>query len=360
MITVTGGVPAPDLAEIGISVDAVLADFLEGKSRSAGSPHLLELIDILRGFLFAGGKRIRPLMCICGWRAAGGQGTPEPVLRAAASLELFHAFALIHDDVMDSSAARRGHPTVHRTLADRHQHRGIAADAERFGTNAAILLGDLALTWADEMFHTADFTPDQTRATRPVLDAMRTEVMFGQYLDLVATGRPTGDVDHALAVSRFKTAKYTVERPLHVGAALAGAGPAVMDACTAYALPLGEAFQLRDDLLGVFGNPAATGKSVVDDLREGKCTVLMALAVRAATPAQLRLLREVVGRPDIDERQADAVRTVLEATGARQEVERMIAHRLRTAVAALDAAPFPDTVAAVLRRLARIVSERTS
>jgi geranylgeranyl diphosphate synthase type I len=348
----------PDLMDIRQAVDAALAEFLAAKRRSA-TPALRELIDTLGGFIFVGGKRIRPVMCICGWYAAGGRRDPGPVVRAAASLELFHAFALIHDDVMDDSALRRGRSTVHRLLAHRHRSRGGPGNADRFGLNAAVLLGDFALALSDELLHTG-LTPVQLRAALPVVDTMRTEVVFGQYLDLLGAGRPTGDVAHAMEVSRYKTAKYTVERPLHLGGALAGCDTAVTDACTAYALPIGEAFQLRDDLLGAFGDPAATGKPATDDFREGKCTVLMALAVLRATPAQRALLHAVVGRPDLTEEQADAVRGVLEATGARLAAERMITRRCRRALAVLDRASFPEAATAAMRQLVHATSARTS
>jgi len=356
--------PAPsasalDTVEIRRAVDAVLADFLDQKLRAAHCPQLAGLIETLRDFVFAGGKRIRPVLCVCGWHAAGGRGDLGPVLRVAASLELFHAFALVHDDVMDGSVTRRGRPSVHQTLADSHRRRG-GTDAARFGANTAILLGDLALVWSDEMLHTAALPSARRQDALAVLDTMRTEVMFGQYLDLVASGRPVSDVEHALATVRFKTAKYTIERPLHLGAALAGADETIGKACTAYALPLGEAFQLRDDLLGVFGDPERTGKPAVDDLREGKGTVLIALAVNEATPVQLRVLRVLVGCPGLDDRQADAVRAVLEATGARQKVEHMIAHRCRRALAVLETAPFPPAVTATLRRLTQDVCVRNS
>ncbi|MFF7977391.1 polyprenyl synthetase family protein [Streptomyces sp. NPDC007905] len=348
----------PGLPGIRQAVDAVLAEFLAAKRRSA-TPDLRELIDILEGFLSAGGKRIRPVMCICGWYASGGRGEPGPVVRAAASLELFHAFALIHDDLMDNSHIRRGRPTVHRLLADRHRSQGGSGNADRFGMNAAVLLGDFALALSDELLHTG-LTPIQLRAALPVIDAMRTEVMFGQYRDLLGTGRPTAGVAHALELIRYKTAKYTVERPLHLGGTLAGCDTAATDALTAYPLPVGEAFQLRDDLLGAFGDPAKPGKPVTDDFREGKCTVLMALAVVRATSAQLRALHELVGRSGLTEEQADSIRIVLEDTGARLAVERMIARRCRRALAALDRAPFPEPATTALRHLAYATSVRTS
>ncbi|WP_407547538.1 polyprenyl synthetase family protein [Streptomyces sp. Pv4-95] len=351
----------PDLLSIRRAVDAVLEEFLSVKARAAsGGGWPGEVTDVLHQFLFVGGKRLRPLLCVCGWHAAGGHGAPGPVVRTAAALELFHAFCLIHDDVMDGSATRRGHPTVHRALAARHQDGRTRATAERLGAGAAILAGDLALVWSDELLHTAGLTPAQLAAVLPVIDTMRTEVMYGQYLDLLAAGRLATDVEVALRVIRYKTARYTCERPLLLGAALNAAPPPVSRALSAWALPLGEAFQLRDDLLGVYGDPQVTGKPVLDDFREGKHTVLLALAVRRATGTQRALLEGLVGDPGLDGEGAARIREVLEATGARTEVEGMIAARYEQALTALEAAPFPPATVLALRHVAALATERTS
>ncbi|WP_306665276.1 polyprenyl synthetase family protein [Streptomyces morookaense] len=347
-------------ARIRCEVRTVLENFFADRIRSAASQHLADLVAVLRGLVLAGGKLIRPTMCICGWQAARGKGDLGPLLRVAASLELFHAFALIHDDVMDESETRRGRLSAHRALTTMHRRRGLPGDSSKFGRNTGILLGDLALSWSDEILQTAGLTATQLRAALPVLHAMRTEVVLGQYLDLLNTGGLDGDVQQALTTIRFKTAKYTFERPLHLGAVLAGADRSVTEACSAFALPIGEAFQLRDDLLGVFGDSAETGKPTLDDLREGKQTALMAFAAMRATPAQLGILQASVGNPALDAAQACAVRTVLEETLARQEVERLIAGRRREALHALDRAPFPQAVVAMLRRVADSATERTS
>ncbi|MFE0062278.1 polyprenyl synthetase family protein [Streptomyces sp. NPDC059003] len=309
----------PDLSAARQQVDTVLAHFLERKTTTAAPQHLpTETIEALTSFLRAGGKRLRPMLCVTGWHtAAGHQPPPAAVLQVAAALEMFHAFCLIHDDIMDRSLTRRGQPTVHRALADRHTASRPRALAEQFGNAAAILIGDLALTWSDEIIHTAGLTLVQLTTILPLLDAVSTEVMYGQYLDLTATGRPTDDVGQALTVIRYKTAKYTIERPLHIGAALANGSTPLSDTLTAYALPLGEAFQLRDDLLGVFGTPEQTGKSCLDDLREGKHTVLVALALQIATTRHASLLRSLLGRADLTEAQATQIRTILTITGAR-------------------------------------------
>lgn len=341
------------------SVDDALADFLTEKDRAATQPHLPYLSGLVRDFL-SGGKRIRPLLCVTGWQAVGGVENAGPVFRVAACLEMFHAFALIHDDVMDLSDTRRGRPTVHRTLAAQHASCRSPDEVEWFGMSAAVLLGDLALTWSDELLHWAGLEPAQLAAVLPLVSQMRTELMLGQYLDLHATGGLTDDVEATLNVYRYKTAKYTIERPLHVGAAIAGAGPEAMAAFTAYALPLGEAFQLRDDLLGVYGDPLVTGKSRLDDLRAGKNTTLTALALRAADKRQDATLRRLLGDPLLDEEGAGVVRRIFEAVHARETVERMIDDRQQQALGALDDAPFTADAVGALKRIARMATARNS
>ncbi|ANW16759.1 polyprenyl synthetase family protein [Streptomyces clavuligerus] len=353
--------PELDLLANRRAVETCLEGFLVGKQRAAAE-HCMpaEVVQTLRNFVFAGGKRLRPLLCICGWYAGGGAGDMAAVVQAAASLEMFHAFALIHDDLMDHSDTRRGKPTVHRSLAAHHSALRGQEAASHLGTGGAILVGDLALAWSDELLHTAGLTPDRLAAVLPVIDGMRTEVMYGQYLDLCAAGDPTLDLDAALTVARYKTAKYTCERPLHIGASLAGAGLAVLEACTAYALPLGEAFQLRDDLLGVYGAPEQTGKPVLDDLRGAKHTVLLALALQRADAAQRKVLHLLLGNPGLDEHDAVRIRGILTATGARAEVERLIRNRHAQAHQALDQASFPPSTARTLRRIADAATVRAA
>ncbi|WP_445269495.1 polyprenyl synthetase family protein [Streptomyces sp. DSM 41634] len=240
------------------ATDRVLGAFLDAQARTALGPEHASAARDIGGLIAAGGKRIRPQFCVLGWHAASSEGEPEALARAAASLELFHLFALIHDDVMDGSALRRGRPTLHRALAARYR---AHADPDHLGVNAAILIGDLAFAWSQQMLHTAGLAPGRLAAVLPVMDAMRCGVMYGQYLDLLATGAPEPlALDEVLAVARFKTATYTVERPLHLGTVLAGSEPPLLEALSRFALPLGEAVQLRDDLLGVFGAPGRTGK----------------------------------------------------------------------------------------------------
>ncbi|WP_172387764.1 polyprenyl synthetase family protein [Streptomyces sp. MNP-20] len=340
--------PALDLRQLRESVEEVLDGFFARKAADR-APHLPDLATPLQRFVAARGKRIRPIFTLVGWHAADGGSVPA-VRHLAAALELFHAFALIHDDVMDRSDTRRGHPTLHRAFA--HRYRGAPAAAEQFGTGAAILIGDLALVWSDELLHIGNPTPQQLAAVRPLLDEMRTELVLGQYLDLAHSGCQQPDVQAALTVIRYKTAKYTVERPLQLGAALAGADQNLLTVLTSYALPLGEAFQLRDDLLGVFGDPAATGKPSLDDLREGKATVLIALALTRADRAQADQLRLFLGCPTLTEDQAHVARRIITATGAVEIVETMISERYEQAMTALATAPIDPAAKDALRRLA--------
>ncbi|MCU1601808.1 MAG: Polyprenyl synthetase [Frankiales bacterium] len=306
-------------------VQLALDAFLDAHEPSllAMADELAPLADEVRAFL-SGGKRLRPGFCFWGHLGAGGKDSDD-LVRAAASLELFQAAAIIHDDVMDGSDTRRGRPAVHRRFAAMH--------GEQFGTGAAILLGDLCLSWSDEMLVGSGLLTEQSRA---VFDTMRAELMAGQYLDLLEQATGGGTVESALRVARYKSAKYTIVEPLHLGATTAAAGPEVLEAYSAYGLPLGIAFQLRDDLLGVFGDPAVTGKPAGDDLREGKRTVLVATALRSATGAQAEVVRTRLGDPGLDADGVAALQQVLVETGAVDEVEARITSSTEEALAALD------------------------
>ncbi|MFE3194262.1 polyprenyl synthetase family protein [Nocardia sp. NPDC059240] len=359
MSTPTIAVSPLDRTAMRVRVEAALYEFLGEKAESAAAAGLpTEVVDAVRSFLFAGGKRIRPMFCVLGWHAGGGVDLPDAVVRVAAAVELFHAAVLIHDDIIDDSDTRRDQPTVHRSVADRRGARDHST-AARFGTHAALLIGDFGLVWSQELLHTAGLPPDRMAAAATVLDAMRTEVNYGQYLDLLTTGKPTRDLDQALEIIRYKTAAYTVVRPLQLGAALAGAGPDVARALSDYGGPLGEAFQLQDDLLGVFGDPARTGKSIDDDLRSGKHTVLLALALHYADPNQRAQLEALIGNPRLDAHGAAVCRRILAAT-ARPKVERMIRDRWLLVQRTLARAPFPPPAVSGLRSIADSVIARTA
>jgi geranylgeranyl diphosphate synthase type I len=294
------------------------------------------------GTLLQGGKRLRAAFLYWGYRAGGGPDT-EAVIRAATAMEFFQAAALLHDDVMDDSDTRRGMPATHRRLADEHAAAGWAGSGDRFGIAGAILGGDLCLIWSDELFATSGLPVAELTRARPIFDRMRTQLMGGQFLDVLESARGWDEltteqrVARARTVIRYKSAKYTIEHPLLIGAAAADVSPSDLDALSTYGLDLGEAFQLRDDLLGVFGDPAHTGKPAGDDLREGKRTVLVALTVDQASPSTLALFDALLGAPDLDETGVDELRATITASGAPDRVEQMILDLSASARTALHA-----------------------
>ncbi|MGI5168718.1 polyprenyl synthetase family protein [Spirillospora sp. CA-253888] len=313
--------------------------------------------------LLSGGKRLRPAFCYWGWRAAGGEeahGTAEGIVNAAASLELLQASALIHDDVMDSSDTRRGQPSVHRRFEALARESGWPGAAATFGEGAAILLGDLCLAWSAEMYEDSGLDAARLRRGRPVYDLMRTEVMCGQYLDLLEGARGGGTVEAALRVVEYKSAKYTIERPLQLGAALAGGTPEIDAALTGYGLPLGIAFQLRDDVLGVFGDPAETGKPAGDDLREGKRTVLVALTLARTGAAEAAELERRLGDPELDAAGVAELRSIIEGSGGLAACEAMIDEYAERADTALAAAPITAEARDALAGLAVAATARRS
>ena len=353
---------APDPAALGHIRDQVgraLRGFLD-QQRAALLGAGAELLPGLEALeeLLAAGKRLRPTFCYWGWRGAGGEDG-QAILAAAAALELLHASALVHDDVMDGSDTRRGRPSLHRQFALRHAEQRWRGSPESFGMGAAILMGDLLLAWTDGMYHASGLPAGALRRGQAVLDLMRTEMIAGQYLDLLGQAAGNDTVDSALRVAEYKTARYTIERPLHLGAALAGCPEgAVPAALSAYGLPLGVAFQLRDDILGVFGDPAETGKPAGDDVREGKRTVLLAITRARAGAAQARVIDERLGDPRLDEEGAAEVRAVITDTGALAACEAMIGEHVAEAVAALGQAPITDDARAALAELAVAATAR--
>jgi geranylgeranyl diphosphate synthase, type I len=345
--------------QLGHRVQAALAEFLDQQASSLAAlgPDLEPLLDTAR-IAVSGGKGLRPAFCYWGWRAAGAPDD-DRVPSAGAALELLHASALVHDDVMDASQVRRGRPAAHLEFAALHTERGWAGAGDRFGAGAALLLGDLLLSWSAELMRRSGFDPPALTRALPYVEAMRTELIAGQFLDLVAQAGAEDSVTRAMGVLRYKAAKYTVERPLQVGAALAGAEQPLLGALSAYGVPLGEAFQLRDDLLGLFGDPGVTGKPAGDDLREGKRTVLTALAMQTAGAADRALLAASIGDAELDAAGVEAARDVIARSGALAHVEELIADLTGSALAALDAAALADEARCALRELAAAATQRS-
>ncbi len=332
-------------------LDAVLT--AEAERWTTLDPELVRPVDEVRRLVMSGGKRLRPAFCHWGFVGAGGADDDPLDIDAGGALELMHAFALFHDDVMDDAASRRGQPTTHTLAAAEHAEQGWAGEPRRFGEGVAILVGDLAFVYADRLMNAAP------REALRIWDELRIELNIGQYLDILGSVRGERDVARAERISRYKSGKYTIERPLHLGVALAA--PERLDelvpALSGYGLPLGDAFQMRDDVMGAFGDAELTGKPVGGDLHEGKPTPLLARAVRASSPSQ-RTILDLVGRPDLTDSDIISIQQVIVDTGALAELEGHIATLTDQALAALDGIPIDAVAKDELAALAAYVSWR--
>lgn len=356
-------VPADDRAFVA-AVDAALAAFLRGEveNLAAISPDGRHLVDAIAS-LSRGGKRMRATLCYWGHAAVDTPATVD-IVQAGLALELFQTAALIHDDIIDRSDTRRSMPSVHRRFEALHAEHGWALDGTHFGTSAAVLTGDLCLSFSEQVFGSLGAAAASGTRARLVFDQMRREVLTGQYLDVLEevagpSREPAEAVARARTISSYKSARYSVERPLVLGAALAGAEANLIDALSATGLPLGEAFQLRDDVLGVFGDPALTGKPAGDDLREGKRTVLIGFALQQAPADEAAWLSAQLGSPDLDSATIERLRTILIDSGALRRTEQLIEDLHRRAVTAIGLLPAPVPVRAALTELAdRAVSRQ--
>ena len=319
-------------------LDRALAVWLDAKrdeAIAAGSPETLELIDGVGRLATHGGKRLRPALVYYTYRACGGS-SDDAALPLALATELLHTYLLIHDDIMDHAEVRRGLATAHALFRDAHREHALYGDPEDFGRSVAILLGDLSQSWAVELATGVAAGAVGSRELARAFAAMCQEVIGGQYLELLVAQRRSASEEELLRILSLKSGRYTAERPIQLGALLAGAAPEVLGALSRYGTAVGEAFQLQDDLLGMFGDAGTLGKPVDADLREGKFTFLIHHALAKATPGQRDALGTALGNPDATAAETAEARRVFSETGARAAVTAMIDERLRAARAALE------------------------
>jgi len=344
------------LSHIARRVDARLQLLLDTERTrwSAFDPDLAQPIDEIARLVLAGGKRLRPAFCHWGFVGAGGNPDDQRVIDAGAAFELMHAFALFHDDVMDGSATRRGEPTTHVVMSQLHEKHSWVGESRRFGEGAAILVGDLAFVYADQLLLGAP------QPVWSIWNELRVELNFGQYLDMLGSANSERRLVKAERICRYKSGKYTIERPLHLGAVLAAPEKTeqLLPALSAYGLPLGDAFQMRDDVMGAFGETSVTGKPVGDDLREGKPTPLMAMATARADAAQLGVL-QLVGNTVLNDAQVADVQAVIRETGALDQLEQLITSLTDDAIEAIGKAPLSQEARNELIELAAFVSWRS-
>ncbi|MDQ3660645.1 MAG: polyprenyl synthetase family protein [Actinomycetota bacterium] len=329
----------PTIAELRAAVDSELAQWLEDKELRLS--HSGPLVAEMSRLLAAGGKRLRPSFCYWGYRAAAAPHSPR-IMRAAASLELLHTFAIVHDDIMDQSDERRGNPTVHAL----------------HGVNAALLVGDLALVLADDMFMASGFDPIALAHAFMTYSRMRQEVIVGQWLDLEAAFDTETTEERARLVARLKSGRYSIEEPLAIGACLAGGSVELLGRLAAFGAPLGEAFQLRDDLLGLFGDRAETGKPIDSDIREGKHNVLYAKTRTALQGAERAFFEARWGGPGLTEDEVESLRSLVESSGARSATEALLQELVGRARSALEDIEAEDEVSHALEALLELSTAR--
>lgn len=350
--------PGP-CAELARRVDEDLGAFLADQRAvmSSADPAVSPLFEELERVIGSGGKRLRPVFCCLGQMAAGAEVGAEGV-RAAAALELLHTFAIVHDDVMDRSRSRRGSPASWVHLGEEHRRQRYVGDPGAYGLAAAVLAGDMALALADRALMGASFPSDRMARALARYDRMRVDVVAGQFLDVLAAHRGAADEEETRRIAVMKSGGYTVEAPLQIGAILAGADDELLRVLSRYGIALGEAFQLRDDVLGVFGDPDVTGKDRDSDLREGKRTVLLAKAIATVAGDDGRLLEERIGRPDMTPEEVEQARDLMESSGALDATVQLIDELVAGARAALDGERLPKQAASLLTEMAGIVAVR--
>lgn len=362
------------LTDVPAAVDQALAAYFEHSEAEFSyiAREFTDAMDVLKGFVMGGGKRVRPTFAWAGVRAAveggGAEASsfqdvdPAKVLLALSSLEFVQACALIHDDIIDESDTRRGNPTTHRVFESQHRQQGWFGSSEHYGISQAILAGDLAFSWADDLLATAGLSTEMLQRARGPWRAMRTEVIAGQQLDIALENNGSESIEDAMRVINFKTASYTVARPLHLGAALAGADERTIDLLLEYGTLVGQAFQLRDDQLGVFGDPAVTGKPSGDDLRTGKRTVLVNTAFEDCSAEQLAALKEnfgpLPGAAEHTEAQIDEMRRIITDCGAAQKIEDRINALSERAIGLVAESWLEESISGELVAFARRLSDR--
>jgi geranylgeranyl diphosphate synthase type I len=319
-------------------LDPFLDAFLNEKISEASRihPEVVVLAEEVRRFVATGGKRVRPAFSYSAYIASGGRSL-EAILYASAALELLHAFALIHDDIIDKADLRRGEPSVHRVFEYFHKNRRFSGSSKKFGVDTAILAGDLALAFADELLNTAPFPAERIRRAKGYFDLMKKQVIQGEYLDVLIPVKRQVSEEDVLKMLEYKTAKYTVERPLHIGAALAGAEEEDLQVYSVYGIPLGQAFQIQDDVMGTFSSEKAIGKPADSDLKEGKQTMLIVKAYEFSNRSEMKILDKVVGNSQASNEDIEAARDIISGCGSldySQELSYELINRAKEAISA--------------------------
>jgi geranylgeranyl diphosphate synthase type I len=351
----------PGISELRRLIDVELETFTVNRAAElkAMDAFLTPVAEALCDFVTDGGKRFRPTFAYLGFLGAGKEPS-DSALKACSALELVHVCALIHDDVMDGSDSRRNKPALHKQFERLHSQNSYLGNSERFGVAAAILLGDLALSWSDQMISESGIGEFQFTSAIPIFHEMRAELMAGQYLDVLEGALGKSDLNRSRKIARYKSGRYSIERPLRFGAALAGASESLQNSLSDFGLPLGEAFQLRDDILGIFGNSEVTGKPSGDDIREGKRTVLIAMTAERSSEASKAKIEAAMGNPELSAIQVAEIQKLIEDSGALSECELLIDQLLNQSLSALEHPELRSEISQSLREMAIAATRRES
>ena len=351
--------PSTSLNSVRTEIEDSLTFFVKGKAEKLNNidEYLQPISKSLSEYILAGGKRFRPVFAYLGFLGAGGAADPK-IARACAALELVHVCALIHDDLMDGSDTRRNRQSIHREFENYHDEAKYFGSSENYGASVAILLGDLSLVWSDELLFSSGIATEQLNQALPIFYDMREELMAGQYLDVLESVIGKSSKSRSSKIAQLKSGKYSIERPLQFGAALSGANPKLLDDFSKFGLALGEAFQLRDDLLGIFGEPNVTGKPSGDDIREGKRTLLIALTLDRCNEPERRLLEKSLGEKTLDNSAIAEIQELISRCGAKGECERLIAELFDQSMENLEKSDCIDEIKALLAEMAKAATQR--
>jgi len=343
----------------GRQVEEEIARFLKFKAEEVEDQRRKRVIEEIAKFTLSGGKRIRPSLMILGY--AGSKGVVDSrIVKASISIELVHSYLLMHDDVMDRDELRRNRPTVWKVFKDLHDELYGPEDSTHYGYSMAIIAGDLAAAYAVQALLQSGFEYDVVIKVIELMQDIIEKTGHGQILDMTLEKEPLSAIkeEDVLEVHKLKTAIYTIEGPLKMGGILARADRALLDVYSKYAIPVGIAFQLQDDILGVFGDETVVGKPVDSDIKEGKRTLLVVKAWERATPDQRKVLERTLGNRAASKDDVEAVREIIRSTGALEYVKSLALKFANEGISVIEDADMSSDVKEVLGDLARMVVER--
>lgn len=340
--------------------EPVLRRFLTWQETSVGAhhPYARAIARVVGDFSTRGGKRMRAALVELGWLATGSRATPK-ILLPAVAVELLHSYLLVHDDIIDASDLRRGQPTVHRLLERRfgRRYRLSKRTAEDLGQSLAIIAGDLNASYADRALLTADFPADRLVPALAALHQRLDQTIVGQIVDILLPHERAAERDVFLT-HRLKTAGYSFHLPLQIGMILGGATRRQLAAVAGFAVPVGVAFQIQDDVLDVFGDPKRLGKPVTSDIQEGKQTLLIVYARALGTPRQRQRLHALVGKRRLTAAEFVEVKTILRRSGALAKTERTAKRLVSRGLRSLSSMSVSTRAARLLGDVARSVVDR--